>query len=98
MPEIQEGDIFISVAKSKNNMTYTSKTDDMEYLPEDIQRRIESQEARIHRVWEERKAVAAAAGRRRVPCRPSIYTYGQGEGMRYTSASGVSFPSTSSKT
>ena len=51
------------------------------YLPEDIQRRTESQEARIDRVWEERKAAAVAAGIRGLPPRPSICTYGQGQGQ-----------------
>ena len=50
----------------------------MECLPKDIQRRIESQEARIDRVWEERKAAVAAAGIRRLPRKPPIYTEGQG--------------------
>ncbi len=37
-------------------------------------------------VWEEQKAAAAAAGRRRVPCRPSLmmstFTYGQNQSQR----------------
>ena len=58
-----------------------TEADDMEYLPEYIQRRIESQEAMLGMIWEERKAAAASAGIRRVPRRPSIYTYCQGQGQ-----------------
>ena len=58
----------------------------MEYLPEDIKRRIESQEAKKDRVWEEQKAAAAAAGRRRVSRRPSLLmsssTHGQNQSQR----------------
>ena len=48
---------------------------------EDKQRFIDLLHAKIDREWEEMKADAAAAGKRRVPRRPDIYLYVQDLGI-----------------